>query len=140
MGEAGDSGRRAASWARRRRVLLVEDDPVVRYALRRVLVAEGFVCQDVGDAEAAGRLLAEQRYELVVTDVNLPDDSGLALLARIRTKWPELPVLLISGEDTPERRSASQHLGAGFLAKPFAMRDLLEAIRKALEQRSARSD
>jgi DNA-binding response OmpR family regulator len=120
-------------------VLLVEDDDDVRRTLRQILVAQGFVCQDVPDAEAAQRLLDEQRYELVVADVNLPGASGLALLARIRVDRPALPVVLISGDDGPERRAAAQHLGAGFLAKPFSIRELLGAILDALGRSEPKS-
>jgi DNA-binding NtrC family response regulator len=116
------------------KILVVDDDPVVLASCRRILQAEG---HDVGVASStteALSALAGQRYQLLVVDVIMPEYDGIFLIGMVRKKWPELPILVMSGYPTPETISSGLRMGATyFIAKPFTPDELVAAVSRALE-------
>ena len=113
------------------RVLVVDDDPDMRLAVRETLVREGFAVAMAGDGREALRRLAEASVALVVTDVKMPKVGGMALLGEIRKSWPALPVVVMTGYGTIENAVDAMKLGAvDYLVKPFAPDDLVEAVRR----------
>ncbi|MBI1947775.1 MAG: response regulator [Deltaproteobacteria bacterium] len=112
-------------------VCVVDDEPVVRTLMTRVLAAAGLAVHAFDSAEA---LLAapETPCDVLVTDINLPGKSGLALVDELRAKHPALRVLLISGF-TSEPAEAVRRLseGAVFLSKPFEPASLVAAVTAA---------
>src|SRR5688572_20975676 len=78
------------------RILIVDDDPGQRSLLETFLVAKGFRTQSAGSGEAALRLLAEEPFSLMISDVRMPGMSGIETLRRVRGKHPFLPVLLVT--------------------------------------------
>lgn len=106
--------------------------------MRGYLEKRGFECRAAGDAEGAARLLEDGAgFDIVVSDVRLPGASGLELAARIRTEWPGLPVLLVSGSGDGRVLAVARRLGVSFLAKPFLLPSLLAAILDVLETSSS---
>jgi PAS domain S-box-containing protein len=111
------------------RVLLVEDEPAVRTALRGALHQHHFDVTAVGSAQDALRTLDADAFDVVVSDVVMPAMSGVELVEQLQTARPGLPVILMSGY--------SSELGEGLvhvpvLRKPFTHRELVEAIHGAL--------
>ena len=78
-------------------ILVVDDDAAVCWALEQVLKTQGYVVQVAADAAVARRLLKRQRPDLVITDVRMPGESGLDLLAGLKSEHPSLPVVVIVG-------------------------------------------
>jgi two-component system, OmpR family, response regulator len=76
------------------RILVVEDDALVRDAVRRALVAAGFAVDHVPSAEAADAALLASHFDVAVLDIGLPGDDGLQLMRRIRRRGQTLPVLI----------------------------------------------
>jgi two-component system response regulator FlrC len=114
-------------------VLVIDDEPVVREALRRVLEAEGLAVAAAGDASAGLDHEAVRECRLVLCDIMLPDRSGHEVLAALRARRPDLPVVLITGYATPDHAARAQEAGAyDFLAKPFEVEELLDVVRRAL--------
>ena len=115
------------------RVLIVDDDPDER-RLRRRQLDPAFEIQEAGDAQAAFRLIEQQRFDVVMLDVVMPGTSGIdacrAIKAAARERDELLPVLLVTGLDAPDDRYAGLEAGADdFLTKPVDRRELLLRVR-----------
>lgn len=138
--EAATDGREPAAAEQPRVVLLVEDDPVVRYSTERLLARLGWRVIGAEDGEAgweAYRARAEV-ITLVMTDVRMPRLDGLALARRIREVDPGCPILVFSGYDHVDGTTAAALSNIAFLPKPFAMEALGMAIEEALQAVEAR--
>ncbi|MFV9682848.1 sigma-54-dependent response regulator transcription factor FleR [Pseudomonas sp. NY15367] len=121
------------------KVLLVEDDRALREALADTLCLGGHDYRAVDCAEAALVALTEESFGLVVSDVNMPGMDGHQLLAQIRIRYPQLPVLLMTAFGAVERAVDAIRQGAAdYLVKPFEPRTLLELVaRHALGKMTA---
>ncbi|RWU20733.1 sigma-54-dependent Fis family transcriptional regulator [Pseudomonas alkylphenolica] len=113
------------------KVLLVEDDRALRQALGDTLELGGFDYQAVGSAEEALQAVAAQAFSLVVSDVNMPGMDGHQLLALLRARQPQLPVLLMTAHAAVERAVEAMRQGAvDYLVKPFEPRALLDLVAR----------
>lgn len=111
------------------KVLLVEDDRVLRQALGDTLEIGGFDYRAVGSAEEALDAVAEEAFGLVVSDVNMPGMDGHQLLAQLRRHHPQLPVLLMTAHAAVERAVEAMRQGAAdYLVKPFEPKALLSLV------------
>lgn len=121
------------------KVLLVEDDRALREALADTLLLGGHAFRAVDCAEAALLAIAEEPFGLVVSDVNMPGMDGHQLLAQIRQRQPQLPVLLMTAYGAVERAVDAMRQGAAdYLVKPFEPKALLTLVdRHALGRLSA---
>jgi len=119
----------AIAQSRGERLLLVEDDVSVRLLLREMLSELGYRVRTAATASAALSLVdGDLRYDLLITDVGLPDLDGGDLAARLRERWPSLPVLFVSGH--AERPTPN---GEPALAKPFQIDALARRLRQLLD-------
>ncbi len=118
------------------KILLVEDEPRMADAIRRVLVAERYTV-DVGrDGGEALALLGQTTYEVVVLDRLLPDMTGIDVLRQMRARRVKTPVLMLTALSALEHRIEGLDAGADdYLPKPFAFSELLARLR-ALSRRS----
>jgi len=115
--------------SRSRRVLFVEDEVVLRMSTTDMLERLGCSVAGVGSGEAALDLLAqEQEFDLLLTDVGLPGMSGEELAAKVREKYPSLPVVIASGYG----RSGTQADRMHFISKPYSSIDLQQALDHAV--------
>ncbi|MHC6226642.1 sigma-54-dependent transcriptional regulator [Pseudomonas sp. X10] len=113
------------------KVLLVEDDRVLRQALGDTLEIGGFTYQAVGSAEEALKVVATDAFSLVVSDVNMPGMDGHQLLAQLRQHYPQLPVLLMTAHAAVERAVEAMRQGAVvYLVKPFEPKALLALVER----------
>ena len=113
------------------KVLLVEDDRALREALIDTLSLAGHEYRAVDCAEAALLALEEEAFALVVSDVNMPGMDGHQLLAQIRQRQPQLPVLLMTAYAAVERAVDAMRQGAAdYLVKPFAPKALLALVQR----------
>lgn len=113
------------------KVLLVEDDRVLRQALGDTLAIGGFAYQAVGSAEEALEALHDGAFSLVVSDVNMPGMDGHQLLAQLRRQQPQLPVLLMTAHAAVERAVEAMRQGAAdYLVKPFEPKALLSLVER----------
>lgn len=114
-------------------LLIVEDDAEMRDLLRKVLEKEGYRISVAGDGREAIASLSRKPYDLVVTDMLMPDDGGLELLRAIRQIHPPLPVIIITAFGDWGSYSRALELGAAaFISKPLKMAELIAAIQIAL--------
>lgn len=118
------------------KVLIADDHPVVRRGVRQILVDEFDNCE-VGEARSAKQLMqlvSEQKWDIVLLDISLPDRNGLDVLKDLRVEYPELPVVILSMH--PEDQFAVRVLragGVGYVTKESASEELTTAIRMGLK-------
>jgi|ERR1022692_2782352 DNA-binding NtrC family response regulator len=120
--------------ARRRTVLLVEDEPFVREATCNILEYAGFEVLPAEDARDAMKVYEQchSGIDLVMTDMVLPGRSGEQLGQDLRQRSPAVVVLVTSGYDNPEYEREAPDARTYFLAKPYSRRTLVEKIEKIL--------
>ncbi len=117
------------------RILVAEDDAPLAEFLNQRLQQERFTVQVVSDGEEARRLASDHVYDLVILDLNLPGAAGLDVLQEIRSKKPDLPVVILTGSGMVEERVRGLDAGADdYLAKPFAFAELAARIRAVLRR------
>ncbi|MEW6050872.1 MAG: response regulator [Candidatus Zixiibacteriota bacterium] len=114
-------------------VLVVDDDLNLLNLLVDTLQALGYRTTAAHGGVKALELLKEQVFELMVTDIKMPDLDGIQLLKRVRRHYPEMPVLFISGFATPQM--IGQASPDGFLAKPFRISHIEALIEATLERK-----
>jgi DNA-binding NtrC family response regulator len=114
-------------------VLVIDDEPVVRAGVRRVLEANGWRVATADDAASGLDHPTVADCRLVICDLMLPDRSGTEVLHELSIRRPDLPVVLITGYATPDLAARAREAGAAaFLAKPFEARELIDCVRRAL--------
>ncbi len=117
------------------RILIIDDHPVVRKGVRRIL-EEGISfleTDEAGDGQTAGKLVRENTYDLVCMDINLPGKSGISLLEDFKALKPDLPVLMLSMYSEKDYALRALKLGAsGYLTKDSLDEELIRAVNKIL--------
>lgn len=123
------------------RVLLVDDQPELRRLFRRSLSKAGFEVAEAWDARVAIQLLHESRFDVVITDVRMPDMSGVELLKELFNIDPDLPVVLTSGSpDVRSSTEASQYGAFAYLVKPVPFDTMRDTAARAVQLRRARAE
>ena len=111
------------------RVLVVDDDPGIGDLVGRYLRGQGLPVDVVRDAMQLRTAMQSPAFDVVLLDLGLPDEDGLALMRELRACWSG-PVIIVSGRGEPVERVVGLELGADdYLAKPFDLRELLARIR-----------
>jgi two-component system, OmpR family, response regulator MprA len=118
------------------RVLVVDDEPAVRQAVRRALSFEGYDVRLASEGSEALEVLASEHVDAVVLDVLMPRLDGLEVCRRLRASGNETPVLLLTARSRVTERVAGLDAGADdYLVKPFALQELLARLRALLRRR-----
>lgn len=118
-----------------KRILIVDDEEVVR-TLFALSLSERYECATAADTQEALRLLAEQQFALVISDVQMPGLSGVELLRKIISDFPDTAVIMVSGVDRSQRVIDALRLGAfDYLLKPCDLDVLQLRVEQALERR-----
>lgn len=116
-------------------ILIVDDELSMREFLAIFLEREGYSPVTAQNAEIAINLITEDKFDLVISDVNMPGLSGIALLEKIREISPETTVLMITAFSTAEQAVEAMKYGAyDYIAKPFKVDEIKLIIRNALEK------
>jgi len=122
-------------------ILIVEDDPSLSEALTDTLELAGYRTISAQDGREALANLAESRVRLVISDVQMPKLHGLSLLERIKSDYPDIPVLLMTAYGTIENAVQAMQAGAcDYLVKPFAAETLVEQVSRRILPELAKID
>lgn len=118
-------------------VLVADDDRTIRTVLTQALTRAGCKVRSTGSASTLWRWVEEGEGDAIVSDVMMPDGNGLEMLPSIKRKRPDLPVIVISAQNTVMTAIKASESGAfDYLPKPFDLKDLLSKVNKALSQAS----
>jgi len=112
------------------KVLIVDDDPESRSLLCEVLAANGYAAEAVGDGLAAREALSKDcDFRIVIADLQMPNETGLELLRKLREQNSPHAIILMSSFISAKQRKIAKELGAcALLDKPFRLTDLLQAV------------
>ncbi len=117
------------------RVLIVEDDTVLRKHLARLFVREGFVVDTAASLAAAMELLAEAPFDVLLLDIKLPDGDGFDLLAGLSAeRRPGLAVVMSAFSTVEHERYAERLQVCRLMRKPLDLLQLLETVRRGMSQ------
>jgi signal transduction histidine kinase len=114
------------------RILIVDDDEGVRNVAAAIVEELGFTVLTAASAKAALRLLAEEQVELMITDIVMPDTTGVDLARMVRERWPALPILFASGY-ADVKTFGDELSDETVLKKPFRIAEVAERIRDMLD-------
>jgi len=122
---------------RKTRVLIVDDEPAIRRALTRALVARDYQVEMAVNGEEALALAHSWDPELVVLDLNLPDIDGITVCRRLRA-WSDVPIIVLSVREDESNKVEALDAGAeDYLTKPFGVDELLARVRVQLRRTDA---
>jgi len=119
-------------------ILIIDDDATIRTLLTKMLSKEGFDVTAAENGRVAEAVLNTKDFDLVITDLVMPEKEGLEMIMDIMRTKPTLPVIAISGDNLIDRQiclEMARHLGARHtFAKPIDTVRLMDAIRECLQQ------
>jgi len=112
------------------RVLVADDEADLRALLQRYLSDQGFVVRTVDSAQPIDKLLARERFDVLVLDIMMPGEDGLSVCRRLRVQGETIPILMLTARGDPVDRIVGLEMGADdYLPKPFNPRELLARIQ-----------
>ncbi|HHN65804.1 MAG TPA: sigma-54-dependent Fis family transcriptional regulator [Nitrospirae bacterium] len=118
------------------RVLVIDDEAIVRVSCERVLKPEGYEVMVTSRGDEAIELLEKEKYDVVLTDLKMPDMDGMEVLRIIKERWPDIQVVIITGYGTISTAVQAIKMGAyEYIEKPFTPQDILEVVEKAMSER-----
>jgi two-component system, OmpR family, KDP operon response regulator KdpE len=121
------------------RVLVVDDELAIQRFLRVALNGQGFVVSEVGNGQDALQAMTQDRPDLVILDLGLPDMDGVEVTRRLR-EWSQVPVIILSVRDQEMDKISALDAGADdYLTKPFGVGELLARIRTVLRRQASGS-
>jgi DNA-binding response OmpR family regulator len=117
------------------KILVIDDEPVVLTSCRKVLEEDGFDVYLVPSADEALKAMKKEVFDLLLVDVKMPKHDGIYLMQKVKEKWPDVPIIVMSGYPTPDTITDGAKMGAdAFIAKPFTPDELLETIRQVIQK------
>jgi len=119
-------------------VLLIDDEPIIRTLLEKILTGNGYNTTTANDGEEGWSALCSKSFDLVITDHDMPRLTGVDLIRRLRSASNSLPVILISGQMPWEETDLLTLLQPGVaIEKPFSGAEILDHVRNLLTQARA---
>ncbi|MDP2167163.1 MAG: response regulator [Thermodesulfovibrionales bacterium] len=120
----------------RGKILVLDDDPVVALSCKRVLRAEGFDISTVDRGRGALSLIEREHFDLLISDIRLPDIDGISILSRAATTHPDMDVVMITGYPTLKDAKECIRLGAvDYIEKPFTPDLLVNVVNRAFDRK-----
>jgi len=121
-----------------RKVLVVDDDPVVAKSFDRVLSGKGYAVITASSGQEALNKLEAEDYDAVFTDIKMPGMSGLDMAEQVKQRRPWLPVVIITGYGSPDNEARAEAAGvSGFLRKPLSPEMIEGSAEKAMSEKDA---
>ena len=118
------------------RILIIDDDEVIRTLLKRALEGEGFEVSLAPDGRQGLKLFRQKGADLVITDMIMPGKGGMETIMELREEWPEAKIIAISGGDSlgpqPYLEVVEGFGAVRIFSKPFDVQELLKAVKEML--------
>ncbi len=127
----------AALWGKdataRHSVLVIDDEPIVCHSVRRILTKESCAVEEAFDVDSALLKMRINKYDLIILDLRMPKRSGMDVLRSIKSQWPHVPVIMVTGFASIDGAiEATKNGASNFLAKPFTPEELKRAAVEVL--------
>lgn len=118
------------------RILVAEDDPEMRALLTDELSDEGYEVIPAEDGVEAADKIAHEGFDLVITDIRMPNIGGFELLPIVKEVCPDIPVIVVTAfGDEPSFNEAYEKGAVDYISKPFRILDLKNAVKQALKRK-----
>ena len=128
--------RRGELMGAKAKVLVVDDEAVVRESYLRTLDGVRYNVRAALDGEEALRMMEAEHFDVILLDIRMPEMDGIEVLRRIKERWPECEVVIITGYPSIETAKEAVRLGAyNYLAKPVGPQEVVEAATGAMTQK-----
>ena len=132
----GKENGRSEVMGEKAKVLVVDDEAVVRESYMRTLSGVSWKVKAVLNGREALDIMEDETFDVVLLDIRMPEMDGIEVLRRIKTRWPESQVVIITGYPSIETAKEAVRLGAyNYLAKPLGPREIVEATTGAMTQK-----
>lgn len=120
----------------RAKILVIDDEDIVRTSCSRALAPEGYEVKLAKNGLEGMNMIKGEKFDVVLTDLKMPDMDGIEVLRKIKEEWPGVEVIIITGYQTVDTAVKSIKLGAfDYIEKPFTPDALIAAIVKALDRK-----
>jgi DNA-binding NtrC family response regulator len=117
------------------KILVVDDEDIVLESCQAVFELEGFEVMLVPSADKAIEAMKDDDFALLLIDVKMPKHDGMYLMEKIKEKWPNVPIIVMSGYYTKETIQEAFQMGAtNFIAKPFEPDELIKTVRNTIKK------
>ncbi len=121
------------------KILVIDDEEIVRISCKKCLIPEGYDVDLAGSGREGMELTGSTHYDLILTDLKMPDMDGMEFLMKIKEKQPDAKVIMITGYSTVEHAVEAIKLGAfNYIEKPFTPDKLITAVKEAFASNSSR--
>ncbi|MDM8537301.1 response regulator [Desulfobacterales bacterium HSG17] len=120
-------------------ILVVDENENTQQEIIEGLKPAGYTAKSVGDAKKASEILNNERFDLIITEIIMPDKDGLELIMEVTSQFPGIKIIAMSGhnEGGMNYLEIARGLGAnGAFAKPFTIPELLDAVKKTINQKN----
>jgi DNA-binding NtrC family response regulator len=119
------------------KILVIDDEDIVRLSCSRTLVPEGYELKMAKNGPEGLQMLEEDTFDLVLTDLKMPNMDGIEVLAKIKEKWPATDVVIVTGYQTVETAVKAIKLGAfDYIEKPFTPDTLIATVSNVFRIRN----
>lgn len=120
-----------------KKILIIDDEELIRLTIEDVLINEGYTVGTADNGEQGYQMQLKTGFDLVITDILMPVKEGIQTIKALRQKWPQLPIIAISGGGkirNADYLDAARQVGANaVLAKPFTEEDILGVVRACFQ-------
>ena len=117
------------------KILIVDDDASFRFILKDFLEMNGYDCMEAGNVAQARRQLWWNKFDLILSDLNMPKESGFDLLDHVISLYPRTPFVLVTGNGDKEIRARALNSGAcACLSKPCRLNELLSVVMSMIKE------
>jgi DNA-binding NtrC family response regulator len=124
-----------------KKILVIDDEAIVRTACERTLVPEGYDLRLAANGRDGIAFMEKEQFSLVLLDLKMPDMDGIEVLNKINTTWPDTKVIMVTGYSTVDTAVQALRLGAyNFIEKPFTPDILLGAVKEVFEKLKGTGD
>jgi putative nucleotidyltransferase with HDIG domain len=117
-------------------ILVVDDEESVRHLLSRMLLKGGYESTLAADAAEARKFIKDQKFELILCDVNMPGESGIDFIRYVAAEYPDTATMMVTAVDDPEIAETALEVGIyGYIIKPFNANEVIINVRNSLRRR-----
>ncbi len=118
------------------KIMIVDDEEPIRRLLRSMLKMNGDACTLAADAKEARAFMKDQKFDLILCDVNIPGESGIDFIRYVLSEYPETAAIMVTAVDDPEVAESALEVGAyGYIIKPFEPNEVMNNVSNALCRR-----
>ncbi|MFN3480428.1 MAG: sigma-54-dependent transcriptional regulator [Thermodesulfovibrionales bacterium] len=117
----------------RPKILVIDDEEIVRVSCKKCLTPEGYDVDVAANGIEGLAMTENNRYDVILTDLKMPDMDGMEFLAKVKERHPDTKVIMITGYSTVEHAVKAMRMGAyNYIEKPFTPDALIEAVKEAI--------